>query len=152
MSYIVKEIKQYQERWLQHVQRMNTNRLPKQALQYKPKRRRNIRRPRKRWKDQLHLEDQGTGNTPKPSGTWWWWCVCPALNVLHKKFLDILNIAFFVALLMQNISYKTWGDILSMRYSFQKYCEWAFIVHHNTFHKCKKALAYDSGHVTRLRL
>ena len=35
---IVKEIKQYQEKWLQHVQRMDTNRLPKQALLYKPKR------------------------------------------------------------------------------------------------------------------
>jgi len=34
---IVKEIKQYQKKWLRHVQRMDTNRLPKQALQYKPK-------------------------------------------------------------------------------------------------------------------
>jgi len=34
---IVKEIKQYQEKWLQHVQRMDTNRIPKQALQYKTK-------------------------------------------------------------------------------------------------------------------
>jgi len=66
---IVKEIKQYQEKWLQHVQRMDTNRLPKQPLQYKTKGRRNIGRPRKRWRDQLHLEDQGTGNTPNPSGT-----------------------------------------------------------------------------------
>jgi hypothetical protein len=56
---IVKEIKQYQEKWLQHVQRMDINRLPKQAPQYKPKRRRNIGRPRKRWRDQLYLEDQG---------------------------------------------------------------------------------------------
>ena len=64
---IVKEIKQYQKKWLQHVQRMDTNRLPKQALQYKTKGRRNVGRPRKRWRDQLHLEDQGTGNTPKPS-------------------------------------------------------------------------------------
>ena len=39
----------------------DTNRLPKQALQYQPKGRRNIGRPRKRWRDQLHLEDQGTG-------------------------------------------------------------------------------------------
>jgi len=70
---IVKEIEQYQKKWLQHVQRMDTNRLPKQALQYKPKGRRNIGRPRKRWRDQLHLEDQGTGNTPNSSGTWWWW-------------------------------------------------------------------------------
>ena len=66
---IVKEIKQYQKKWLQHVQSMDTNRLPKQALQYKPKGRWNIGRPRKRWRDQLHLEDQGTGNTPNPSGT-----------------------------------------------------------------------------------
>jgi len=65
---IVKEIKQYQKKWLQHVQRIDTNRLPKQA-QYKPKVRRNIGRPRKRWRDQLHLEDQETGNTPNPSGT-----------------------------------------------------------------------------------
>ena len=34
---IVKEIKRYLKKWLQHVQRMDTNRLPKQALQYKPK-------------------------------------------------------------------------------------------------------------------
>jgi len=42
---IVKEIKQYQEKWPQHVQRMDTNRIPKQALQYKPKGRRHIGRP-----------------------------------------------------------------------------------------------------------
>jgi hypothetical protein len=51
----VKEIKQYQQKWLQHVQRMDTNRIPKQVLQYRPKGRRNIGRPRKRWRDQLHL-------------------------------------------------------------------------------------------------
>jgi hypothetical protein len=49
--------KQYQKKWLQHVQRMDTNRIPKQALQYRPIGRRNIGRPRKRWRDQLHLED-----------------------------------------------------------------------------------------------
>jgi len=66
---IVKEIKHYQKKWLQHVQRTDTNRLPKQALQYEPKGRRNKGRPRKRWRDQLLLEDQGKGNTPNPSGT-----------------------------------------------------------------------------------
>jgi len=66
---IVKEIKQYQKKWLQHVQRMDRNRLPRQALKYRPEGRRNIGRPKKRWRDQLHLEDQETVNTPKPSGT-----------------------------------------------------------------------------------
>jgi len=61
---IVKEIKQYQEKWLQHVQRMDTNRIAKQALQYKPKGRRNIGQQRKRWRDQFHFEDQETGNMP----------------------------------------------------------------------------------------
>ena len=44
-------------------------RTTKQALQYKPKGRRNIGRPRKRGRDKLHLEDQGTGNMSNPSGT-----------------------------------------------------------------------------------
>ena len=64
---IVKEIKQYQKKWLQHVQRMYRNRLPRQALKYRPEGRRNIGRPKKRWRDQLHFEDQGTGNTSNPS-------------------------------------------------------------------------------------
>jgi hypothetical protein len=54
---IIKETKQYQKKWLQHAQRMDRNRKPKQALLYRPTGRRNIGRPRKRWRDQLHLED-----------------------------------------------------------------------------------------------
>jgi len=57
VQHIVKEIKQYQQKWLQHVQRMGTNRLRKQALRYRPKGRRNLGRPKKRWTDQIHLED-----------------------------------------------------------------------------------------------
>ena len=34
---IVEEIKQYKKKWLEHVQRMDTNRIPKQARQYRPK-------------------------------------------------------------------------------------------------------------------
>jgi len=45
---IVKEIKQYQEKWLQRVQRMDTNGIPKQALQYQPKGQRNVGQPKKR--------------------------------------------------------------------------------------------------------
>jgi hypothetical protein len=50
------EIKQYQREWLRHVERMDTDRIPKRALKYRPKGKRNIGRPRKRWKDQLHLD------------------------------------------------------------------------------------------------
>jgi len=53
---IVKEIKQYQEKWLQRIQRMYTNRIPK------PKGRRHIGRPRKRWRDQFHFEDTRNRN------------------------------------------------------------------------------------------
>jgi len=66
---IVEEIKEYQKKWLQRVQRTDTNKIPKQALQYRAKGRRNIGWPKKRWRDQLHFEDQGTRNTPNPSGT-----------------------------------------------------------------------------------
>jgi len=59
---IVKEIKQYQEKWLQHIQRMDTNRITKQALQYKPKERRHIGRRRKRWRDQFYFEDTRNRN------------------------------------------------------------------------------------------
>jgi hypothetical protein len=53
---IVLEIKQYQREWLQHVERMDTDRIPKQAVRYRPRGKRSTGRPRKRWKDQLHLE------------------------------------------------------------------------------------------------
>ena len=45
-----------------YIQRMDTNRIPKQALQYKPKGRRHVGRPRKRWRDQLHFEDTRNRN------------------------------------------------------------------------------------------
>ena len=45
------------EEWLQHVKRMDRNRLKRQALKYRPERRRNIGRQKKRWRIQLHFED-----------------------------------------------------------------------------------------------
>jgi hypothetical protein len=35
---------------------VDTNRIPNQALQYRTKGRRNVGRPRKRWRDQIRLE------------------------------------------------------------------------------------------------
>jgi len=40
---------------------MDTNRLPRQALECRPDGRRNIGRQKKRWRDQLNFEDSGTG-------------------------------------------------------------------------------------------
>jgi hypothetical protein len=54
---IVKEIEQYQQKWLHHVQRMDKNRLPRQAVRYSPNRQRNVGQLKKRGTDQLHLED-----------------------------------------------------------------------------------------------
>ena len=45
---IVQEIKPYQKKWLQHVQRMDKNRIPRQELRYRPEGRRNVGRPKKR--------------------------------------------------------------------------------------------------------
>jgi hypothetical protein len=53
---IVLEIKQYQQEWLQHVERMDRDGIPKEALKHRPKGKRSIGCLRKRWKDQLHLE------------------------------------------------------------------------------------------------
>jgi hypothetical protein len=47
----VLEIQQYQRKWLQHPQRMDISRLPRQAPKYEPKARRSIRRLKERWKD-----------------------------------------------------------------------------------------------------
>ena len=51
------KIKNYQKKWLQHVQRMDTYRLPRQALEYRPEGKRNFGRPKKKWRDQIHFED-----------------------------------------------------------------------------------------------
>jgi hypothetical protein len=50
----VLEIKQYEQEWLQHVGRLDTDRIPKQALKYlyRPKGKRSIGCPKKRCKDQ----------------------------------------------------------------------------------------------------
>jgi hypothetical protein len=45
---IVLQIKQYQREWLQHVERMDTDSIHKQALKCWPKGKRSIGRPRKR--------------------------------------------------------------------------------------------------------
>jgi len=59
---IVEEIKQYQKKWLRHGQRMDRNRLPRQALKYRPEGRRNIgdRRRDEGTNSTLRTKEQGT--------------------------------------------------------------------------------------------
>jgi hypothetical protein len=61
MYAIQDKITEYRIRWSAHLQRMDNSRLPKQALVYKPRGRRHVGRPRKRW-----TADVGTGDSPIP--------------------------------------------------------------------------------------
>ena len=56
----IQEVKsKYKQNWINHLERMDNDRLPKHALNYKPRRRRDRGRPRKRWQ----RVDAGTGQT-----------------------------------------------------------------------------------------
>jgi hypothetical protein len=61
MYAIQDKITEYRIRWSSHLQRMDNSRLPKQAVLYKPRGRRDMGRPRKRW-----TADVGTGDSPIP--------------------------------------------------------------------------------------
>ena len=50
---------QYKQNWINRLERMDNTRIPKHALNYKPRRRRDRGRPRKRWQ----CVDAGTGQT-----------------------------------------------------------------------------------------
>jgi hypothetical protein len=56
-EHIVDEIQSYQKNCLQHVRRLEHARIPRLALAHKPKGKRNIDRPKTRWRDQQHLQD-----------------------------------------------------------------------------------------------
>ena len=49
----------YKQNWINHLERMDNTRLPKHALNYKPRGRRDRGRPRKRWQ----RVDAGTGQS-----------------------------------------------------------------------------------------
>jgi hypothetical protein len=53
---ILEDIISYQKNWIDHLKRMDRNRIPKLASQYQPRGRRDIGRPRRRRRDQEHLE------------------------------------------------------------------------------------------------
>ena len=53
MDTIGDNIQNYQLKWYQHVRRMPENRIPRKAMQYRRKGKRDLRRPYRRWKDQF---------------------------------------------------------------------------------------------------
>jgi hypothetical protein len=53
---ILEDIISHQKNWIYHLKRMDRNRIPKLASQYQPRGRRDIGRPRRRWRDQEHRE------------------------------------------------------------------------------------------------
>jgi hypothetical protein len=44
-------VEQYRKNWFQHMNRMQDTRLPKRALQCRPSGKKDIGRPKKRWRD-----------------------------------------------------------------------------------------------------
>jgi hypothetical protein len=52
----IEDINVYQKNWLDRLKRMDRSRLPKLAFQCHPRGRRYMGRPRRRWRDQEHLE------------------------------------------------------------------------------------------------
>ncbi|PSN40693.1 hypothetical protein C0J52_22536 [Blattella germanica] len=53
ITSILDTIKNYRNNWHAHALRIPYNRLPQSIFHYRPDGRRDIGRPRKRWKDQL---------------------------------------------------------------------------------------------------
>jgi hypothetical protein len=53
---IIEDIKLYQKKWLDHLERMDRSQLQKLAFQCQPRARRDMGRPRIRWRDQEHPE------------------------------------------------------------------------------------------------
>jgi hypothetical protein len=60
MYAIQDKITEFRIRWSAHLQRMDKSRLPKQALQYKPRGTRDVGRPRKRWTADVRTGDSYT--------------------------------------------------------------------------------------------
>jgi hypothetical protein len=65
ISPLSEKVTEYKNKWKTHLQRMKHTRIPLQAYKYQPSRKRDIDRPRRRWKDTTILE-AGTGDYPNP--------------------------------------------------------------------------------------
>ena len=64
---------EYKRNWIQHVNRMPRNRLPRIMKHYSPIGRRNHGRPLKRLLDTWDRNGSTSGPTPWQIDRWWWW-------------------------------------------------------------------------------
>jgi hypothetical protein len=72
MTTILDKLLEYKRNWIQHVNRMPRNRLPRVMKHYSPTGRRNHGRPLKRLLDMW--EPKQVNKWPKSmTDIWWWW-------------------------------------------------------------------------------
>jgi hypothetical protein len=61
ISQITEFIYQYRKNWREHVDRMSSDRIPKNILNYQRKGKRNVGRPLKTWKDSCEIPSSHGG-------------------------------------------------------------------------------------------
>jgi hypothetical protein len=65
ISSLSEKMTEYRNKWKAHMQRMEHIRILLQAHKYQPSRKRDVGRPRRRWRETTILE-AGTGDSPNP--------------------------------------------------------------------------------------
>jgi hypothetical protein len=65
ISPLSEKIIEYRNKWKAHLRRMEHTRIPLEAYKYQPSGKRDIGRPRRRWRDTTVLE-AGTEDSPNP--------------------------------------------------------------------------------------
>jgi hypothetical protein len=67
ISALSENIIKYSNKWKAHLQRMEHTRIPLQAYKYQPSGKRDIDRPRRRWRERdTTILEAGTGDSPNP--------------------------------------------------------------------------------------
>jgi hypothetical protein len=73
MTPILDKLLEYKRNWIQHVNRMPSNRLPRVMKHYCRTGRRNHGRPMKRLLDTWDRNGSTSGPTTRQIWWWWWW-------------------------------------------------------------------------------
>ena len=76
------KIQEYRPDWLDHFRHMPRSRLPRAALYYNSRGKRDQGSCRKRWLDR----EAGSGLWPNPWRRWWWWWIMLKLRFSNYDF------------------------------------------------------------------